>query len=70
MQGLIVGVLQQLAKWLDKAVPLNGGRTVLTGALAIISAVTGYLTGSISGEMAATAILLAIQGIYASLHKN
>ena len=69
MQALLVQGLQAIGKLLDKAVPLQGGRTILVTILVIVTNVAGFLSGQIQGELAASNILLALGTIYASVHK-
>ena len=67
--GLIVKLLQGLAGVLDKYVPGQGARHLIPGLLAILFAITGFLTGQMTPEAAGSVILLAVQGIFAALHK-
>ena len=69
MQALIIQLLQLIAKGLDKAIPLAGGRTILVSVLQIIGSLSLYLTGKMEADVAALAISSAIGLIYASLHK-
>lgn len=69
MQTLIVQLLQLVAKGLDKAVPLQGGRTILVSILQIIGSLSLYLTGKMEADVAALAISSAVGLIFSSLHK-
>lgn len=69
MTQLIVQALQLIAKGLDKAIPLQGGRTVLVAVLQVVGSVSLYLNGQMTGEVAALGISSAIGTIYAALHK-
>lgn len=69
MNALIVQALQLIAKGLDKAVPLEGGRTILVAVLQIVGCISLNLNGQMTGDVAALGISSAIGTIYASLHK-
>ena len=69
MQAIIVQVLQLIAKGVDKAVPLQGGRTILVAVLTIIGNVAMYLTGKSDPTEVANNLLLSFGLIYAALHK-
>ena len=70
MPALIVQGLPALAKFLDKLVPLQGGRTYLIAALTIGGNIFLFLTGQVTGEQAASTILTAGGLSYAALHKT
>lgn len=69
MSAIIVQILQLLAKGLDKAVPLQGGRHILVAVFQILGSISLYLTGKMEADVAALAISSAIGLIYAALHK-
>ena len=70
MNILIVQALQLIAKGVDKAIPLQGGRTIAVSVLQIVGSISLYLTGKMEADVAALAISSAIGLIFASLHKS
>lgn len=70
MGAIVAQLLKGLARLLDKYVPGTGVRHIVIAILVIVSNVAGYLTGTITAEVASSNIATALGLLFAAAHKS